>query len=391
MRKEELTLLRAALLISTYCLAPTALSADNRALGLARRRELADEARLLAQAQLARFGPDYAARIDAQRHIVYTSALDEKNFDRAVRTLAAYTDAQRKFLFPHEFRWNVKVVLPTVSDYRKHVPAARAKALGFYHPTTRTLTSISLSSVLVHEYTHALHHNDQALAGQVHAIWVVEGLAMLFQDCLPNSGDLKPTTCSLLPDLRTAVQEDKALDLSVLLAMDPKAFMEQSKLAYSQSRYLMLYLFERGVLKDFYRTYKATYAEDRTGKKALEQTVHKPLSLIEREWREWLGGLEMPWRPGRPGKTHLGIRMEHDRQGVRVTGFVKQSAAERAKLLQVGDVVISLAGQPTPTPADLTRAVQAHRPGQTIDIEVVRGSGTVTIQHMLGVAPRIRP
>ena len=391
MRKEKLTLLRAVLVISTYCLAQAALSADTRALGLPRRQELEAEARLLAQAQLARFGPAYAARLDTQRHIVYASALDEKNFDRAVQTLAAYTDAQRKFLFPHEFRWNVKVVLPTVSDYRKHVPATRAKALGFYHPTTRTLTSISLSSVLVHEYTHALHHNDQALAGQVHAIWVVEGLAMLFQDCLPGSGDLKPTTCSLLPDLRTAVQQDKALDLSVLLAMDPKAFMEQSKLAYSQSRYLMLYLFDRGVLKDFYRAYKDTYADDRTGKKALEQTVHRPLSLIDREWREWLGGLQMPWRPGQPNKALLGIRMEPDRQGVRVTGFVKRSAAERAKLLQVGDVIISLAGQPTPSPADLTRVVQAHRPGQTIGIEVIRGSGTVAIQHMLGVAPRVRP
>jgi hypothetical protein len=274
------------------------------------------------------------------------------------------------------------VVLPTAADYRKSV--RWSKASGMYQGATRTLESISVSDVLLHEFTHGLHHADQVMAGQRHAVWVVEGLASLFQRS--TSRDLKITVQpgGDLGPFQETLRQGKAPALADLVAMGPAAFMEKAEACYPTARYLCFYLYRLDKLEAFYEAYKAGYAADRTGAAALEQVLGKPLAEIEKDWQAWVLAQEPPWTPARPPKAHLGVRMEAAEAGVRVTGFLRGSMAERAGALKIDDVILSVAGQATPAPQDLTAAVQSCRPGETVEIEILRRGERTTVRQMLG-------
>jgi uncharacterized damage-inducible protein DinB len=346
---------------------------------------LAAEAKAIAEMWKKRLGPGYETRTDAARHIVFVSALDRRTFDYAVQRLAACLDAQRTCLFPEPLAWNLTVVLPTVADYRTLTPSQ--KALGHYNPATRTLVSLRLSDVLFHEFTHALHHNDQMSAGQRHPAWMIEGLAMLFQDSEVRDGRIEPRPGLGLETVQAAVREGKVGRLAALAEMRAESFASDAEAAYAHVRFVMLYLHEQGKLRAFYEAYKAGYLADRSGMAALEKVLGKPIEEVEKNWRAWVLALEPPWRPGRAPDAHLGVRMEAEEGGVRVGGFVRGSAAQRAGQLKVGDLIVSVGGRPTPAPRDLTAAVQACQPGETVEIEVIRKGQATIVMQLLGAPP----
>jgi len=347
---------------------------------------LAAQARALAQARLRELGQGYVAQIDDRRHVVYISAVGKKNLLVVMKLLAAHSDVQRGLLFARPLQWNVTVILPTLRHYRKLAPSA--KAAGYYHAPTRTLQSISFSDVLVHEFIHALHHNDMALAGQRHPIWLAEGLATLFQRSQFRKGKLEVLESQGLRELQKAVKENRAASLARLTAMNPKQFHAQAELHYRQVRYVMMYLHRRGKLKAYYEAFKANYAQDRTGAATLAKLLGRELHQIDAEWRKWVLGLRPPWRPAYELRAHLGVRMKPTPEGVQVTGFVRGTPAAKARLLKVDDVILSVSGQPTPTPRELTEAVQSCRPGNVVDIEVIREGRTIVVKHLLGLMPK---
>ena len=345
--------------------------------------ELDEQARRLAKEHLQRLGSGYVARIDPRRRVVYVSAIDPGNFERVTAMLSLQHDLLRRQLFPAPLAWNVTVVFPTLNDYRRRTPLA--KAAGFYHHPSRTLYSVSLSDVLLHEFTHALHHNDQHLCRQHHALWVVEGLATLFQRCKPTPAGLEPQTDWSLGELQETVKAGKACKLADLMTIDQKTFLAQAETHYSQVRWVMMYLYRKGKLAEFYAAYKATWATDATGRKALEKVLAADLDHIEADWTKWLLELDPPWKPGYAVKARLGVRMRPGEDGVEITGFLRNSAADKTNLLRPGDVVLAVNGQQTPTPRDLTAAVQACKPGQIVDIEIIRDGKVTTIKQILGV------
>ena len=346
---------------------------------------LAGEAKALAEAAQKQYGRGYTTRIDAERHIVYVSALDQYTLGRVMGLLGTFADSQRQLLFPRPLPWNVTVVLPTFADYRKPLP--RVNAAGHYEAATRVLESISLSDVLLHEFTHALHHADQVRSDQRHAVWICEGLASLFQRSTMREGRLEVLLGRDLAGLQEAVKNRKAPAVAALCAMDQQTFLSDANLCYAQAHYLMFYLNSQGKLKSFYENYKADYAADRTGAAALAKTLGKTLGEAEADWRRWLLEQEPPWTPARPSKALLGVKMEPAEQGVRVAGLIRGSTAESAGQLKVGDTVVSVAGQSTRTPPDLTAAVQTCQPWETIDIEVIRDGRTMLIRQLLSVMP----
>jgi hypothetical protein len=342
------------------------------------------EARKLAAAARRRLGDDSRAAIDQQRHIVYVSAVDEPTFRQVVALLAAHHDAQQKLLFGEPFAHNVTVVLPTVDDYRKLVDDPNAR--GIYYPDRRTLVSVSYSEVLVHEFTHAVHYNDQAAAGQAHPIWLCEGLAMLLQDAALDGGRVTVPTGPLLPVLQKALRAGTAPSLERLISMDRAAFMADALSCYAEARYVMLYLHTRGRLRAFYDAYKAAYARDRSGRRALEQTLGQPLGQIQKDWRAWVLSQTVSRPSPAEQRPCLGVRMKQTREGVKVTALEAGSAAERAGLLRAGDLITSVSGHPIRVPAELIAAVRTCRPGQIIALKVRRDGRTLTIKHVLGRA-----
>ena len=384
MGREGLTRwLAAAMLLAGAMTAAAEKPPDKPRTGLGEDARLAAEAKALAEASQKRYGAGYVTQIDNQRHIVYVSTLDTYTRGRVTAMLGAYLDQQRRFLFRQPLPWNVTVILPTLSDYQR--PPATASFAGHYDLATRTLESLSLSDVLVHEFTHALHHGDQVAANQRHPVWILEGLACLFQRSTVREGRLEVLLARDLAGLQDAVRDRKNLALAALVTTEPEAFLKDAGLRYAEAHYVMFYLHQLGKLKDFYETYKEGYAKEPTGAAALVQTLGKPLDEIEADWREWVLRQQAPWAPAQPTKPLLGVKMEAVAEGVRVTGFVRGSAAERAGQLKFGDIILSVAGQHTPKPTDLTAAVQACHAGETVEIEVVRDGRTLVVKQLLGV------
>jgi hypothetical protein len=346
---------------------------------------LAAEAKALSEAAGRKYGPGYTTKIDNDRHIVYVSALDQYTLGRVMGLLGTHADCQRKLLFPRPLPWNITIVLPTLADYRRPMPGTNIR--GHYDGATRTLESISLSDALFHEFTHALHHADQVRSDQRHAVWICEGLASLFQRSTMREGRLEVLLGRDLAGLQQAVKNQKAPSFAALLAMDQPAFLSGAEACYAEAHYLMFYLHSQGKLKDFYEAYKAGYIADRTGGSALAKTLGKPLDQVETDWRQWLLAQEPPWAPARPQRALLGVRMATAEQGVRVEGLTRGSAAESASQLKVGDIILSVAGQSTRTPHDLTAAVQTCQPGETIDIEVIRDGRTMLVRQLLSEMP----
>lgn len=342
------------------------------------------QAREIAARQLKRFGRGYTARIDAARRLVFVSSLDKTHLQQTVDLLSRFADAYREVLGGADLPWNVAIVLPTACDYEPLAPDKDVR--GFYQPGEKILISIDRGRVLLHEFTHALHHADAAAAGQNHPIWIAEGLATLFE-----SAEITPKGVRLRPDsrlltLQKAIRKKTLIPLKTLLAMKHDEFVKDAALCYAESRYLMLYLHERGVLREWYETYKSGYAEDASGRSALEKVLGGELSEIESRWKQWVEKLKLPWGELRSGQGRLGAQVRDQAEGVKIVGFVAGSAAEQAGRLKVGDIIKQFNGLETRSSATLVAAIRAAVAMQTVDVVVIRNGHRITIQQPLGAS-----
>ncbi len=341
-----------------------------------------DEQAKLAQRLEEQFGEGYRVRIDNRRGLLYVTAADGVPIDYVMKVLGAYGDALRRGLFRAPIRWNITIVIPTLSDF--HKMSLRDEAAGFYRRGSKMVVSASLSTTLIHEFTHALHHCDQAAVGQVHALWIVEGLATLYQDSkIGKNGQLEINDGPSLALAQEAIREGKALPLSRLMAAGTSTFMDNDSVCYPQARSVMLYLYRTGKLERFYEHYKDSYDRDRTGKVALAEATGEDFEQFEANWRKWVLA-QKAWRPGVKTKAYLGIRMAGDAGGVKVAAMLRGSPAARTRQLKVGDIIVSVAGRGTPTPRALVEAIDACQPGSIVAMEVIRGENRIVVQQVLG-------
>jgi len=133
MGREGLTRwLAAAMLLAGAMAAAAEKPPDKPRTGLGEDARLAAEAKTLAETSQKKYGAGYLTQIDNQRHIVYVSTLDTYTMGRVTAMLGAYVDQHRRFLFRQPLSWNVTVILPTLSDYRR--PLAAASFAGHYDP-----------------------------------------------------------------------------------------------------------------------------------------------------------------------------------------------------------------------------------------------------------------
>ncbi len=359
-------------------IALSAATADNDA--------LKGQAAKIVDKQLDEFGDAYTAKTDLNRRLVYISALDKEHLSQMRELLERFTDAQRKTLLSEPAPWIITVILPTVEDYKPLAP--RKEVTGFYRPTDRTLTAIDRGRVLLHEFTHALHHADAAAAGQRHPIWIWEGLATLFEAADIETDGLRPRTDLRLTTLQRAIRKENLIDLEDFTQTDVKDFMERTQLCYAQARYLMLYLYQRGKLQKWYRLYKRGYDNDKTGKKALEEALGEDIDDIQKDWVAWAKELKLPLGETRTTQARLGAMVKNHSKGVKVVGLIKSSPAARAGRLKVGDVITSLNNHDTPNIGKYLGAIQAAAANQTITIKLIRNGRKKTIRQPLGQGGR---
>jgi hypothetical protein len=78
-----------------------------------------------------------------------------------------------------------------------------------------------------------------------------------------------------------------------LMAQNEDQFYEKDPgTNYAQSRYLVYYLQDKGLLRDYYRRFVKNHAKDPTGLETLKQVVGaKDITAFQRRWERYVLGL----------------------------------------------------------------------------------------------------
>jgi hypothetical protein len=334
------------------------------------------QAEAIAQKHLSQLGKDYEAHLEIPRHLIIISTLDRKDIKDTVKFLADFTDDVRRTLRIQKPGAYIIVVLPRVEDYKP--PNDNERILGYYQPATQTLTSVDRGQILRHEFTHALHHVDMMTENQSHSIWVMEGLASLFESARRATRGLTTYTDLRLPGLQEAIREKRAIPLAELFAMDVDAFQQTPDLTYAEARYLMFYLQSKDKLATWYRAYKANYATDPTGQISLERVLGKKLPQLEEEWKKWVLSLPPPNMP----RTRLGLEMLDTAQGVKIVGLSEDGTAVEAGIKE-GDIIEKLNGRPVGNSAELLGALRRAEKARTAVLQIRRQGKTLQIRVAL--------
>lgn len=342
---------------------------------------------------------------DEQLNLVYVTAFDPKLFQSArdeatklerwwsaiaVDRPASAKDA--KFLPP------VLVILPTRADYiawaQKRFGDRYDRVGGEYSHGERRLVSMDLGSSWRHEFWHVLHWRDMDARGQRHPLWVMEGLCSLVEDC-----DTTPAGEMIVrPNWRTNIARRLAragnlMPWDVLMSLDQKRFMGAVPSAmYAQSRAMFMFLAERGKLAAWYTAYTANFAEDQSGKVAMEKAFAAPLKQVEKDYRAWLKNVpEVPNELGRgpanlPFDVGLGAGDGPTVDIDLLAAFAGKTPAPTGGM-RTGDVITAIDSEQVRDVYDLMGVLAKHRAGDAVTISYRRGTQHATATVKL-VGPR---
>jgi hypothetical protein len=224
-------------------------------------------------------------------------------------------------------RWCDRTILPAASalwagyfDVRPHSPVTvlllpeeagyrecaswlfgdeDVSVFGYYRPAERTLIANvgTGGGTLVHELTHALMAFDFPDMPD----WFSEGLASLHEQCRfrPDGSGIDGLVNWRLPALQQAVRDGTLRPLAELFS-DDDFRGELEGLNYAHARYFCLYLQHRGVLEEFYRTFRDDAPDDPTGIQALRHIFPKTsLAALDTAFRRWV--LTLRWPHADPG------------------------------------------------------------------------------------------
>ncbi len=122
--------------------------------------------------------------------------------------------------------------------------------------------------------------------------WFNEGLASLYEQCSLNGEEIRGLENWRLPALQEAIRDERLRPLGELIE-DQKFYDDELVgMNYAQARYLLFYLQEKRLLKDFYKRFRDGVGEDATGLKTLKNVIApQEMDAFEAEWRKWVLGL----------------------------------------------------------------------------------------------------
>lgn len=334
-----------------------------------------------------RYGDDYLYEIDDADKLIFATNTDRPTLDALKAGLIRQAHAQWTQLFEHKPEQYICVVVPTPREFHRFIPIPGIE--GIYQHEARTLIAKGLGFVTMHEFTHALHFADLDPLGQEHPIWLIEGMAVLFEHAeyekKPDGTEiLVPKDNERLIRLQAEGRQKKLMPLARLLKMDHKEFMDQRVMqCYAESGSVMHYLYEHQLLRKFYETFKDTYDDDKTGRAALEQTVGKPLEEFENDWKAWMLTRLPPSGKMGPDSPFLGVDFGEANDGMLIQTVKTGGPASRAGL-RVGDTIIAIDGMDTRDEMTFAPLIASHKPGDKITLRLRRNHAYLEVPMILG-------
>ncbi|MCC6124425.1 MAG: hypothetical protein IT426_05665 [Pirellulales bacterium] len=162
---------------------------------------------------------------------------------------------------------------------------------GYYSAAHRALVmNISTGGgTLIHELVHpyiAANFPDCPS-------WFNEGLASLYEQCGEEDGEIHGYTNWRLAGLQRAVAGKKVPSFKTLCATTTEEFYSQDKgTNYAQARYLCYYLQQEGLLKSYYKKFRANSAKDPAGYQTLQEILGRKgdaeMKAFQKEWEQWV-------------------------------------------------------------------------------------------------------
>jgi hypothetical protein len=164
---------------------------------------------------------------------------------------------------------------------------------GYFSPAHRALImNIGTGGgTLVHEIVHPFVRANFPDA----PAWLNEGLGSLYEQSAERSGHIVGLTNWRLAGLQEAVRNRELPRFEALFAQSDSQFYNgaTSNTNYGQSRYLLYYLQERGLLTDFYERFHDARKTDPTGYRTLQSVLkEKDMDAFQQRWEKWVLGLE---------------------------------------------------------------------------------------------------
>jgi hypothetical protein len=346
---------------------------------LARREEIQyTRAEGIRDGLVKEMGPKFICEIDEARKLVIATDVDRATLDAFKAHLTQVAEAEWKDLFSFHFEQYITVVIPR--DFKQ------SRVGGYYDHENRSLVASTIGAPLTHEFTHALEGADMDGRGQVHPIWIMEGLATLFESSRLEDGHIVPQPNQRLYTLKAAVPGKRYIPFDKFLKLDQGAYMKQAMMAYPEGRYIMMYLYEMGLLRKWYEAYTAGFATDPTGAAALEKVCGKKLAAIEADWARWIGTLKAPAASLPANHAYIGVHVENQADGLRITSVVSGSGADKAGL-KIGDVLMELDGQCITESTELMQFVDGMNVGDRLTVNFRRDKACQDATVVLGPMP----
>ncbi|RPI15777.1 MAG: hypothetical protein EHM58_13250 [Ignavibacteriae bacterium] len=154
---------------------------------------------------------------------------------------------------------------------------------GFYKISKNVICIryVSWKGSLPHEVTHSLIQADFPNIPS----WFNEGLASMHENAKYNNGSLDAIFSWRILALRRAFQNNSYTGLRKLMETnDEELYSDRSSFYYAQARYLFMYFQQKGLLVDYYKSFRDTYDDDETGIIQIERLTGKSLEDIEPEF-----------------------------------------------------------------------------------------------------------
>lgn len=348
---------------------------------------------------LDRFGASrYRVENDPGRSLVIATSLGDESHREMLEMLDAQADHLVATLFERYPETPVLLVVARAEDATTFF--SDETVAGLYEHQRRRLVTRDIGESLRHEFTHLLHHAQMERLKQRHPIWIQEGLASLYEAHeITADGGVR-----FLPNSRhnvayRAARAGVTRPWRELVALSPKAFMEESTRLYPQTRSIFEFIAAEAGLPRFWSAYLRTYPESPDGSAALREVfADDDLDAIEKRWKRWVSERGPIDDSVRPGDGSLGVEGEDRPDGVRVSRVLPRSAASVAGVKR-GDLLVAIDGVAIRSTRELLLAVASKRVGETVSLRLRRGERTLdldaTLQPLTGsggtaIAPRPR-
>ena len=292
-------------------------------------------------------GSDYLIEVDDENRLIFAANLDRQTLDEVKQKLTAQAKALWTDLFDNHFEQYETIVVASEKD----ADGMMGPSGGGYDSGSHRLVARQIGYSLVHEFTHVLHHADQDARGQIHPVWIAEGLATFSETSNRRTGVILGARCEMLalPGSRKPYGRTRSSRYGKFVSFDHNQYMQQPSICYSEGRYLMMYLYSKGVLRKWYDAYVAGFKDDSTGGRAMEAVLGKNLDEIEKDFVAYAEALApVAIRPIKGGSLGVNTLGPSDTSaapdGLKIRSVVPRSGAFDAGL-KPGDIITHVDGQ----------------------------------------------